>query len=169
MSTILPAKVYLMFTLDVLKIARNKLIRDFFKKNPKLYKSMYKYGYHDSQALLELSIEQYFTEWLDQHWQIMNDRLASLEIEPLTQQEFKSVFASAYLQLLQRHHLIHEQAHSENVDLMKHLLIQKIHHMKEILRMSERDEERWDVIETDIEKHRKIFRDKMKQFTEEKK
>jgi len=152
--------------MQILRIARQRLILDFIQKSPKIYKPMYKYESHDKRILRELSIERYFTEWLDEHWVIMEKMLSSQELESINKDNFREYFANVYIELLQQNSLVHEKGDINSLPLLNKLLSKKIQQIEKILFLGEKDDKRWDVIETDIEKHRAFFNRKFRKFKE---
>lgn len=163
------SKTKLLFNLGILQRARQQLIQDFIEKRSDIYKPMFKYEQEGQEVLRELSIEKYFTNWFDTHWLIMKEMVSSQELEPDIEQELKIAFANVYIILLKRNELIHEHARIESVDMMKQLLSKKVAHLENILHLAERDDARWDSMETDIEKHRALFKRTIRRIKEAKK
>jgi len=57
--------------LDVLKLARSKLINDFLEREPAIFVPMFKY--ENDMALMNLALERYFVSWINLHFQLWHN------------------------------------------------------------------------------------------------
>jgi len=68
-------------------------------KKPEIFTPMFKFWNH--KTLREISIESYFTGWIDRHWNIMKELIAQQQCDDTVVQELNKSFAMVFSRLIQ--------------------------------------------------------------------
>ncbi|NOU15572.1 MAG: hypothetical protein HOO92_16685 [Methylococcaceae bacterium] len=96
--------------LDVLKITRANMCRDFLEHNPVIYTPSYKYEL--SPKLLEIARDRYFLVWLSSHWQVFITYIEeNCSIE--RHDKLKVEFSGTLIRLLSRWSILQENSNSQ--------------------------------------------------------
>lgn len=132
--------------LYVLNMARNRLVYDFKNKEPAVYLPMFKY--ENNPELMKLSIENYFTTWVNFHFVAWNkhypDNLGKL---------FFRVIKELALKTLSNLGEIDPCNHS----FISKLISSKVQLIDGLIRSGERDNEKYKALLLEYEKDKVLF------------
>lgn len=147
--------------LNLLKIMRENLIKDFLDHIPDIYLPSFKY--ENERQLMLLSIEKYFMTWLNSYWHIFEDKIKNLVLQNIKEElKYDADFVQLYMSLLKQWQI--EGNHLEFSDLMKTLLNQKIQVLNHILEMGEKSQKQYNQLQLQYEKDKAIFDRTIKQL-----
>ena len=144
----------MMSTLHILNMARVKLVFDFTSKKLDVYLPMFKY--ENQPVLMDLAIENYFTSWLNYHFQLWNENYPHQSGEL-----FYNVIKLLIKQIANT-----DEINSSNQGFYFKLISSKIRLLDELIQVGVRDTEKYNALLLDYEKDKVLFEREMNRLKE---
>ena len=150
--------------LDLLKLfenSRKKLTEDFISENPYIYSLMFEYGENhkfedeENHQLMKLSIEKYFTEYINHHFK---------ELEKFD--DLSEEFNSSMFLFLKSFDV---KMDNKNGDLFSEIIHQKLTFLKDIILKSNNDINNRNKLIYSYQKDKTLFDREIKKLIENKK
>jgi hypothetical protein len=135
-----------LYSLKILKLGRITLVNRFLKKDPKLYRSMFKY--RKNSGAMDLCKDKFILEWIDNHFKIMKINPANSEQEKLN--------AIKRIGLLMKG--------DGNTVLFYELSLQKIKIIDSLLSSEESMEEKFNELELSYDRDKDLFERKFEKL-----
>ena len=136
--------------LDTFNLARQKLIKDFKNKNREIYLAMFRYENHPE--LMKLSIENYFTSWINFHLSVWSKK------HPDTPNE---LFYHAIKRLLLEIFPNACEVDSRNYVFISRLISSKVEFINNLIIKGELDDEKYNTLLLEYEKDKALFERKI--------
>jgi len=141
------------FNIEMLKRGREKLINDFLSNNHDIFIPMFKYRKFSEH--MDLSIEKYFSMWLDHHLQIMKEFFEVNEIDKQIVSELKENFAPIFLKLIEHTNI--EIITKNYSGLFRLLLKKKIELLEKISKIGDKSNEKYQELELEFYKTKDLY------------
>lgn len=134
-------------TLNILKIARNSLVSDFLNKKQDIYLSMFKYECHDT--LMKMSIESYFTTWINIHFQLFDKYHDSNNPNNFFFKKVKNLIKDMLPDI--------NELNSYNKNFYSNLIASKIELLNKVIETGEQDNKKYNSLLLEYEKDKVLF------------
>lgn len=143
----------LIFALDVLKRERKTLIHDFLVEDHDIFVPMYKY--ENNIKLMNISIDAYFTRWLNSHF-------LSFECQNKDKNVSGKIFYGVMKQLISKFVDRPDICNSDYKHLVENILKNKIIILQDILKFDSKLEKNYNKLMHSYEKDKAIFERELK-------